>query len=283
MTETPFRCLITGASSGFGLRLCLDLASRNWQVYGGIRTAEGGRALESAARAASVASRIHATPLDVSRTDTLRRAISEVLAQCDGKLDLLVNNAGYTSMAFFENLSDAECRAIMETNFFGAIGVTRAVLPAMRDAGSGRIAFITSNAVNTPHPTMAMYAASKWALEGFAEALAMEVAPFGIDVTVIEPGNFRTPFGSKVRAIEPKSSQYVKLWKQLIPGLAKLGNMGADPGMAAQRILEAVTMQNPKFKTRIGVDTEFFARWKHSYERRAAAVRRIAGFPRHPN
>ena len=126
-----------------------------------------------------------------------------------------------------------------------------------------------------------MYAASKWALEGFAEGLAMELAPFGVSVVVIEPGNYRTPFGSKVQVIKPAGTAYSAAWQDLIPGITRLGSIGADPEDATAAFIAALTDPKPSFMTRVGLDADLFSRWKreYSFEARAAAVRRIVGFP----
>lgn len=282
MAQVPSSALITGASTGFGLDVAVALAKLNWRVFASVRDPAGAHHLKAAAESAALGDRIQVLELDVRSSDSIRKAVTGVLTETDGQLSLLLNNAGYTDIGFFEDMSESQCRAIMETNFFGALGVTRAVLPAMRQAGRGRIGFVSSNAVNTPHPTMTLYAASKWALEGFAEGLAMEVAPFGIQVVVIEPGNHRTPFGSKVQMIKTDSSAYAEFWNSLLPGLSKLGGMGADPLAATAAIVQAVAGPDPTFMNQIGIDTQFFAHLKRtsSFEARAAAVRRIVGFPK---
>jgi hypothetical protein len=108
----------------------------------------------------------------------------------------------------------------------------------------------------------------------------MELTPFGIQVIVIEPGNHRTPFASKVQLLKPEHSAYIEMRADLLPGLSRLGDIGADPRLAIDRIVETGTATSPRFVPRIGVDSEFFFRWRRSIEARAAAVRRIIGFPK---
>lgn len=273
--------LITGASSGFGQQVALELAQQGWLVVATMRDLGKSGVLHDTAQSLCVADRIHVVPMDVADSNSVRNGLDKTLDITGGSLDLLFNNAGYTSLGFFEDTTDADCRAVMETNFFGALAVTRAVVPLMRTAGHGRIAFVSSNAVNSPHPTMAMYAASKWALEGFAEALAMELAPAGVDVVVIQPGNHRTAFASNVSLIRPDDSPYSDIWDKLIPELSKLGAIGAETASAIPTFLEALTAPNPAFLNRVGNDVALFGWMKRTltYEHRASFIREFVGFP----
>lgn len=275
--------LITGSSSGFGLLTAVALAGLGWQVFATMRDPAKGEALAGAARAAGVADSVRILEMDVTRRSSIDAALACALESTGGTLDVLLNNAGFTSIGFFEDMSDENCRAVIETNFFGALDVTRAVIPVMRKMRSGRIAFVSSNAVNAPHPTMTMYAASKWALEGFAEALAMELVPFGVDVVVLQPGNHRTPFGSHVQAIRPADSPYAPIWDALTPGLTELAAIGADPATAVPAFLDSLVAPRPPFLQPIGTDVKLFSWLKRcaTYEVRAAAVRHFVRFPGH--
>ena len=273
--------LITGASSGFGLQTAVALAKLDWQVFATMRNADKAGPLVEAAHASSVSDRIHVLEMDVTTAASIDMALAQVLKATGGTLDALLNNAGYTSLGFFEDMPDAECRSVMETNFFGAVAVTRAVVPVMRAARRGRIGFVSSNAVNCPHPTMTMYAASKWAIEGFAEALAMELAPFGVDVVVLQPGNHRTAFASHVKPIKPPNTSYLAIWEAMTPGLAQLGANGADSATAIPAFIESLVEPHPPFLRQIGTDVKLFSWLKRraSFEVRAAAVRHFVGFP----
>jgi NAD(P)-dependent dehydrogenase (short-subunit alcohol dehydrogenase family) len=131
--------------------------------------------------------------LDVTQTEKISAALEQVIDKF-GKIDVLVNNAGYGTIGAIEEFSLEEIRLQMETNFFGAVAVTKATLPIMRKQGSGHIVQISSQAGFRATAGFGVYNASKFALEGFSEALAQEVAPFGIRVTIVEPGPFRTQF-----------------------------------------------------------------------------------------
>jgi len=151
----------------------------------------------------------------------------------------------------------------------------------MRMRGEGRIITVTSNAVNSPHPLLTMYAASKWALEGWAEGLAMEVAPYGVDVCVIEPGAHRTPFATNVQFVAPENSAYAPWVEQVMPGLSNLDQWGRDPALGSLAIANAVEAEILPFRILVGEDTQVFAALKGAtpYETRAFALRAITGAP----
>jgi short-subunit dehydrogenase len=151
----------------------------------------------------------------------------------------------------------------------------------MRQARRGRIVVVTSNAVNTPHPLMSMYAASKWALEGWAEAVAMELAPFGVAVRVAQPGAHDTAFGGNVAHSFPPDSPYAPLIEAAMPNAYDLGRWSRDPAKATAPILRAILEEDAPFRTVIGDDTAAFAALKgvFPYEVRAWAVRALLGLP----
>jgi NAD(P)-dependent dehydrogenase (short-subunit alcohol dehydrogenase family) len=273
--------LITGASSGFGHGAAIELAKGGWRVFAAMRNVARAGTLFAETSGADLAGEIIPVELDVTDAGLIASGVAQVLDQAGGQLDVLVNNAGYSMLGAFEDLSDAECRAQMDTNFFGALAVTRAVLPAMRALGHGRLVVITSNAVNAPHPLLSMYAASKWALEGWAEGLAMEVAPFGVEVTVLQPGAHRTPFAQNVQFVQPESSAYRDWLAEAMPGIGKLDQWGRDPSLAVEAIVEAVIAPEVPFRRAIGEDTRLFAMLKGlaPYETRAWLLRQIAGLP----
>ena len=273
--------LITGASTGFGADAAVALAEAGWQVFASMRDLAKADAVLMRAASSEVAERIMPITLDVTDAASVEAGVAQVLAETGGTLDALLNNAGYSILGAFEDIGDAGCRAQMETNFFGALAVTRAVLPAMRQAQRGRIVIITSNAVNTPHPMLSMYAASKWALEGWAEGLAMEVAPFGIGVSVIQPGAHRTAFASNVQFVAPHGSAYARWLEQAAPSIAELDKWSRDPALALGPIVDAVTNEKAPFRIAIGEDTQLFSALKGMcpYELRAFALRAIVGAP----
>jgi len=182
------RWLITGASSGFGRALAEAVLAEGDAV---VATARRPAAL------ADIAERRGATvrALDVTDGEQVRDVVAEAVAT--GGVGVLVNCAGHGLIGALEELTDAEFRGVMETNLFGALAVTKAVLPHMRERGSGHIVQMSSMGGVSANPGHAVYATSKFALEGASEALAGEVAPFGIRVTIVEPGPFRTDFAGR--------------------------------------------------------------------------------------
>jgi NAD(P)-dependent dehydrogenase (short-subunit alcohol dehydrogenase family) len=172
--------LITGASAGIGRACAERLHDAGWIVVGASR-----RGTSSGAWAGSV--------MDVDSDDSVRAGVAEVLAR-HGRIDAVVASAGWGVAGAVEHTTIDEAKAQVETNFWGATRVVQGVLPGMRAQGGGRVVLISSIGGVLAIPFQAFYSASKYALEGFGEALAYEVAPFGIDVTLVEPGNVRTDF-----------------------------------------------------------------------------------------
>lgn len=271
--------LITGASSGFGRAVALELAREGWLVFASMRDPAKAEALLE--QAGDARERIVPIALDVTDPAGVRAAVDSLLERTGGVLDAVLSNAGYSILGAFEDYADELCRQQMETNFFGALNVIRAVLPAMRAAGKGRIVIVSSNAVNAPHPLLTMYAASKWALEGWAEGLAMELAPFGIEVRVVQPGAHRTEFAGNVRFVLPENSAYAAWIERAMPGIENLDRWGRDPGKAVPPIIAAVCAENAPFRQQIGEDAQVFAALKANvpFEARACALRAIVGLP----
>lgn len=179
---------ITGASSGFGAELVKAV------IDGGDKVAATFRKLEQANSFSEQYNRNGlGVVLDVTQTDKILAALQEAIDKF-GRIDVLVNNAGYGTIGAIEEFSLDEIRQQMETNYFGAVAVTKTILPIMRQQGSGNIVQISSQSGFRATAGFGVYNASKFALEGFGEALAQEVAPFGIKVTIVEPGPFRTQF-----------------------------------------------------------------------------------------
>lgn len=272
--------LITGASSGFGLGTAVALAGRGWQVFAGFRDPTRRSALDAALLAAGLSpSAVEVVALDVTSQESVQAAATTVLARAEQGLDVVLHNAGYTTAGFFEELTDEDCRRLMETSFFGTLALTRELLPSMRTHGRGRIAIVTSNAVNVPHPMFSVYAAAKWALEGWAEALSLELAAFGIDVVVLQPGAHRTSFESNVKPVAAEDGPYRSLLEVTAPRLARIGRHQRDPDKAVAAIVRAVESDRPPFRVHIGPDDRVAALLKGvvPYRLREMAVGSITG------
>ncbi|MDX6770892.1 MAG: SDR family oxidoreductase [Elusimicrobiota bacterium] len=183
--------LVTGASTGFGKGLVAALLERGWAVAATMRGAESRRDL-FAAEAAAHAGRLHLLSLDVA--DAAQRAAAAAWVEAaGGRLDLLVNNAGYGLFGALEDLSEEQLRRQFEVNFFGATLLTRALLPSLR-AARGKVLNLSSVLGFTAFPLASAYCASKFALEGLSESLAYELAPHGVQVCAVQPGRFATRF-----------------------------------------------------------------------------------------
>jgi len=190
--------LITGASSGIGHASARRFAARGWRVWASMRRPEVGEALRTEARDKGWS--LQTPALDVTSDASVADAVSSVLSTTGGRLDLLLNNAGYFSYGVWEESTPDELRAQFETNVVGAHRVARAVLPAMRARRQGRIVFIGSISGLVALPVTGPYHASKWAIEAMAESLRYEVRALGVDVVLIEPGPFKTALHANERA-----------------------------------------------------------------------------------
>lgn len=179
---------ITGASSGFGAELVKAVIESGDKVAATFRKSEQANSFSQQYNGDGLG-----VVLDVTQTQKISPALQEAIKMF-GRIDVLVNNAGYGTVGAIEEFSLEEIREQMETNYFGAVAVTKTILPIMREQGSGHIVQISSQSGFRATAGFGVYNASKFAIEGFSEALAQEVAPFGIKLTIVEPGPFRTQF-----------------------------------------------------------------------------------------
>jgi NAD(P)-dependent dehydrogenase (short-subunit alcohol dehydrogenase family) len=195
--------VVTGCSTGIGLATVVELARSGHEVFAGVRNPEGAEQLRAAIESESLP--VVITQIDVDGDDSVARAFASVLAE-RGYIDALVNNAGIAWYSAFEDLPIGDFRKMMETNYFGPIRCIKAVLPAMRERGTGCIINVTSVAGRIAVGGHAAYTGSKFALEAVSEVLAQELRAFGIRVAVVEPGVIKTPIFDKLR--EPPPSLY---------------------------------------------------------------------------
>jgi NAD(P)-dependent dehydrogenase (short-subunit alcohol dehydrogenase family) len=241
--------LITGTSSGFGLVSSLELARRGWRVVATMRDPAKKGALETAAREAGVSERIIIERLDVTDTAGMRAAVEAILAHSGGSLDAVVHNAGVAVGGAFEDLPADELRRVMATNFFGVLDLTRCLLPTFRQQRRGRILVVSSDSAYSGEPANSIYCASKWAVEGWAESLAFEVEPFGIDVILVEPGPYRTAIWSNSPRIKPAGTAYGPWLEQMEKAVdAHIANDLRDPREVAVVIAQALEAPRPRFR-----------------------------------
>lgn len=233
--------LVTGASSGIGEATARHLAQAGYQVYGTSRRAgqAGHFPYEMLA-------------LDVTSDASVHTAIATVMAR-EGRIDLLVNNAGFgVSPAGAEESSLEQAQAIFDTNFFGAVRMTRAVLPHMRAQGSGRILHIGSVLGFLPMPYGALYAATKHAIEGYSESLDHELRNWGIRSIVIEPAYTKTPFEANLLEPDAKLEAYHDIRTAVTRRIGQVMAAAEGPDVVAQAVLKAARAQRPKLRYTAG-------------------------------
>lgn len=246
--------LITGTSTGFGLVTAVELAKRGWRVFATMRNLDRKPALEAALDKAGVRERVTIGQLDVTDEASVRAAVTATLAVTGGRLDAVVHNAGVATGGAFEDLPETELRRVMDTNFFGVLALTRALLPTFRAQRRGRILIVSSESGFSGQPANSIYCASKWAIEGWAESIAFEVEPFGIDVVLVEPGPYVTDIWQSSPRICPDGSAY-RAWVQYMfrAGDAHVAVQGRDPQEVADKIANVLEARRPAFRNPVGL------------------------------
>ena len=235
---------ITGASRGFGRVWVKAALERGDKV---VATARDSSSISDYKK--SYGDAVLPLSLDVTDSGAIAPAV-EAAMNAFGRLDVLVNNAGYGSFGAVEEVTEAEARAQLETNFFGALWMTQAVLPIMRAQKFGRILMVSSIGGVAAFPNLSLYHASKWALEGLSDSLAQEVAPFGIGVTLVEPGGYSTDWSgsSAKRAKElPAYAEMHAAAKQRSANMVK-----GDPEATDEAILKVVDSAEPPLRIFLG-------------------------------
>jgi NAD(P)-dependent dehydrogenase (short-subunit alcohol dehydrogenase family) len=255
--------LVTGASSGFGLLTSIELAKAGFRVVATMRDLGRRERLDQAVAAAGAAAKVDVRALDVraldvTKFDTIPGFVDGVVADY-GRLDVLVNNAGFAVAGFAEDIKLDELRMQFETNFFGAVAMTKAVLPTMRRQRSGHIIQVSSIVGLQGAVTVSSYSASKHALEGWSESLRMEVHSLGIQVVLVEPGSFQTDIWTRGAVMGEQAT------KQTSPNIQRSLRMRsvveklpkADPIVVARLIVAIAQNPNPKLRYLAGRDAKF--------------------------
>jgi NAD(P)-dependent dehydrogenase (short-subunit alcohol dehydrogenase family) len=261
--------LITGSSRGLGSEIVKAALAAGHRVVATARQPEQLRALveryPDAARAVA---------LDVTDPAAARAAVAAAV-EAFGRLDVVVNNAGYANVCSLEDASEADFRAQFETNFFGVFHVTRAALPVLRAQRSGHIIQVSSIGGRRGSPGLGSYQSAKWAVEGLSEVLHTEVRPLGIRVTIVEPGGFRTDWAGSSMRSDPIHADY----RQTVGAFHERVRQGADvargdPAKAGPVIVQLAELPEPPLRLLLGTDAQFLARMVA--EQRAAEDERWA-------
>lgn len=257
--------LITGANSGFGKWMTLEFAKANYTVIASMRdTNKSGKLIEEATRM-GIISNIDIVSLDITSDQSVENL--SLYVQKIGQVDLLINNAGYAGAGFSEEISIGEYQRQMDTNFFGAIRVTQCILPLMRMHRRGMIINISSISGEIGFPGLSPYVSSKFALEGWSEALRLELAPFSIPVVLVEPGSFQTNIWTTGKQIAEKStlpsSPYYPYMKQLDTYLHNSSKKIGDPRVVAEKIVSIAKKKHPRLRYIVGKGTKGTIFLKH--------------------
>jgi len=273
--------LITGSSSGIGLLTAIELARGGYRVVATMRDLSRRTRLDKAAERAGVAGQLDIRRLDVTETETIP-ALVEAVVRDYGRIDVLVNNAGFAVAGFVEDLRLAEIRQQFDTNFFGQAAMTKAVLPVMRRQRSGHIIMVSSISGRVGQPVLSSYSSSKFALEGWSEALRLETFSLGIRVVLVEPGSFATDIwernakiGEDVFRADSPNRERGERFAAMVKKLHK-----PDAIVVARLIAHIAADPNPRLRYRIGFDAHV-QRWLRAllpwrvYERLVAKAVKI--------
>jgi NAD(P)-dependent dehydrogenase (short-subunit alcohol dehydrogenase family) len=248
--------LVTGSSSGIGLETALALARDGYYTFASMRNIGKAGELEHAAKKEKLS--IEVIELDVDKEESIISAIKKVIEK-NGRLDVLVNNAGYGQFGCTEDVSIDDFRKQFETNFFSVVRIIQEVAPIMRKQSSGNIINISSVAGKIGFPGSTAYISSKFALEGLGECLRYELGQFGIKTTLIEPGVIKTDFFNSMKVSESKSDpKYKTLTDNILAGLKMMVEMGTPPSQVADVVMKAIHDDEMQPRYVVGTDAAMF-------------------------
>ena len=233
--------LVTGVSSGIGREIAQLLAERGARVFGTVRDPKSAQPIDG----------VEIVRMDVTEDASVSEAVHNIVQKA-GSVQILVNNAGYSLMGALEETSLAEARQQFETNFFGVLRVTNAVLPGMRQAGHGRIVNISSVLGFLPAPYMGIYAASKHAVEGYTETLDHEVREFGVRAVLVEPSYTKSKISQNEKTAHAALKEYSVQRQRMRAAVQQGVEHGDEPRMVAEAVCRAVTLASPRLRYPVG-------------------------------
>jgi NAD(P)-dependent dehydrogenase (short-subunit alcohol dehydrogenase family) len=258
--------IVTGSSSGIGLESALLLARNGYITYATMRSPEKDTSIKTAVQKEGLPIRV--VQLDVTDDNSVKNAVDHIISE-SGRIDVLVNNAGYSLGGALEDLSMEEIKSQYETNLFGLIRVIQAVLPTMRKQRSGRILNISSGTGIFGFPGISAYVSTKFAVEGLSESIAYELEPFGIKVILIEPGFVKTNFEHAMvvaKKAQDPASPYSELMQKLMVNASELAKNASDAELVANVIMDAASNPNPRLRYLAGKDVESWAAGKKNMD-----------------
>jgi NAD(P)-dependent dehydrogenase (short-subunit alcohol dehydrogenase family) len=248
--------LVTGSSSGIGYETSLALARANYFTYATMRNTEKAGSIQKIAKKENL--NLDVIELDIDNEKSIKSAVKKVLEQ-KGRIDVLVNNAGYGIFGCVEDISMDELRAQFQTNFFGVVKLIQEVAPIMRKQGSGIIVNVSSVAGRIGFPGTPAYISSKFALEGLSECMRYEMSPFGIKTIIIEPGVIKTNFLSSMKIAKGKpDSPYKEITEKVVNGIKMMAELATPPIEVAKTIMKAIETENPLPRYVVGSDAVMF-------------------------
>ena len=254
--------LVTGSSSGIGLETALALARDGYETYASMRDVKKSAELEYAAKKENL--KIKIIELDVDKEESIISAIKKISSD-SGRLDVLVNNAGYGQFGCTEDITLDDFRKQFETNFFSIVKIIQEVSPIMRNQKSGIIVNISSVVGKIGLPGSPAYISTKFALEGFSECLRYELGQFGIKTTLIEPGVIKTNFFNSMKIPESKKvPKYKELTDHILAGLKMMAEMGTPPSQVADVIMKAINSDEILPRYIVGTDAAMFMEAKQA-------------------
>ena len=248
--------IVTGSSSGIGFETSLTLARNGFHTYATMRNMEGEKSKPLTEVAKNENLQLRAIELDVDNDKSVIDAINTIVEERE-RIDVLINNAGYALGGALEDSSMDEIKTQFETNFFGAVRATKAVLPVMRRQGAGKIVNITSMGGRIAIPLSSSYHGSKFALEGLPESIRYELEPFGIKVILIEPGAVGSNFWKNIKIAKSSSdsnSPYTQFGNKILKAYEQMEQNTISPSVVAKTILDSVTSNNPQLRYVVGED-----------------------------
>ncbi len=255
--------VVTGASSGIGFETALALAREGYHTYATMRDITKSDKIKELGEKNGL--KISVLELDVDNDNSVKVAIKKILDEKQ-RIDVLVNNAGWGLWGCVEDVSVDEFKTQFETNFFSVIRLIQEVGPTMRKQGSGKIINISSVAGRIGFPASPAYISSKFALEGLSESLRLEMAPFGVDVIIIEPGVIKTNFLNPVRLAKKSESgtAYRDITTKVVSGVKMMAEMGTPPKEVADTIVKSINDDKPLPRYIVGNDASMFLEAKRS-------------------